>query len=1036
MVHVGKAAFRLVRARQGQSQRVFPDDVTSAYLDTTSPLVVLGAPGTGKTSLLIEAALSRISAGQNPNSILLITFDRERASQLRDAIALQTTATAFEPLARTFHSLAFAILKKKKSLQDLDPILLSGPEQEKFIRDLLASDTQIQWPDELKAALTTRGFVRELRDLILRANERGLSFQELADLGKERGEKFWPAAAHFWERYTAASIMRELGAGDSKERLDPTEIVTAASQRLQNNPELLGELRTQFTTLMVDEFQESNPAQRKLLKLIAENDLLIAADPNSAVGRFRGADPDGLMAELDSYNAREIILKTSFRSSPSLARLSEDFARKKFSNTKTIDRKPDEKREIRRDSVEIHRFRSASEEAAFIAHQFRSAHLRDGIPYSDMAVIVRNPGAITGALRRAFVHLGIPVSNELAALARNSAIAPFLLLAQVSVGKKLDLAVCEKLLLSEFGGADSIALRRIRRALIATRSEGDLRTGTELMVIAIDEGEIFIEGAEPLRRVHDLLSKARKAVHRANARAEDLLWAIWDNALDYDGVKLSTSWRSASLRQSVRGTVADRNLDAMMALFDSAARYSERFPHSTPAAFIEEIVTAEIAGDVITAKGARSGYIEILTVHGAKGREWEIVAIAGVQEGVWPNLKTRSSLLGAERLVEMVRHSGIPTAELRVIAANGLRRDEERLFHVAISRAKSTLFITAVSKEDDEPSEFFDFAKEAVGAGLVEPFTQVPRPITPAALVADLRSQLSGENALEAAAILKRLWDEGVGLASPANWVGSIPRSTDQPIYSEEQLIPVSPSGLESFEECGLKWFLQSNGGIDGDSAAQLLGSAIHAYAARAVEVPGTTEEELAQALRSSWKLIDPNSGWVSASALERAATMLTRFIRYHNATNRNVLAVEKSFKVEVGRALIRGNIDRIEVEADGSLFIIDFKTGQEVVSPKEIDQNLQLAAYQLGVIKGGLAQISSSQITSGAELVYLAKDTVKVSRRTQFVINPDNFIERISIIAEGMGASSFTATINSRCKKCPVRSSCPLQSDGRTVIQ
>ncbi len=1036
MVHVSKAAFRLVRApKEAIARRVFLDDVTSAYQGTTSPLVILGAPGTGKTSLLIEAALSRINAGQNPNSILLITFDRERASQLRDAIALQTTATMFEPLARTFHSLAFSILKKKKSLQDLDPILLSGPEQEKFIRDLLENDTQIQWPDELKAALTTRGFVRELRDLMLRANERGLSFQELADLGKERGEKFWPAASHFWERYTKASIMRELGAGDSKERLDPTEIVTVASQRLQNNPELLGELRAQFTTLMVDEFQESDPAQRKLLKLIAGSDLLIAGDPNSAVGRFRGADPDGLMAELDSYNAREIILKTSFRSSPSLARLSEDFARKKFSNTKTIDRKPDEKREIRRDSVEIHRFRSASEEAAFIAHQFRSAHLRGGIPYSDMAVIVRNHGAITGALRRAFVHLGIPVSNELTALARNSAIAPFLLLAQVGVGKKLDLAVCEKLLLSEFGGADSIALRRIRRALIATRPEGDLRTGSELMISAIDEGEIFIEGAQSFRRVHDLLSKARKAVHRANARAEDLLWAIWDNALDYEGVKLSTAWREQSLRQSVRASVADRNLDAMMALFDSAARYSERFPHSTPAAFIEEIATAEIAGDVITAKGARSGYIEILTVHATKGREWEIVAIAGVQEGVWPNLKARSSLLGAERLVEMVRHSDIPSAQLRVIAVNGLQRDEERLFHVAISRAKSTLFITAVSKEDDEPSEFFDFARRAV-TGFDEPFTEVPRPITPAALVADLRSQLSGESATEAASILKRLADEGIALASPANWVGWIPRSTDQPIYRAEELVPLSPSGLESFEECALKWFLQSNGGTDGDSAAQLLGSAIHAFAARMVEVPGTTEEELAQALRSSWKLIDPNSGWISASAYERAATILTRFIRYHSATNRKVLAVEKSFKVEVGRALIRGNIDRIEVEADGSLFIIDFKTGQEVVSPKEIDQNLQLAAYQLGVIKGGLAQISSSQITSGAELVYLAKETVKVSRRTQSVINPDNFIDRISAIAQGMGAHSFVATINARCKKCPVRTSCPLQSDGRTVIQ
>jgi superfamily I DNA/RNA helicase len=76
-----------------------------------SPLLIAGGPGTGKTSVLIEAALSRIAAGQDPDSILLITYGRERASELRDSIALRTTVTMHEPLARTFHSLAYSILR-------------------------------------------------------------------------------------------------------------------------------------------------------------------------------------------------------------------------------------------------------------------------------------------------------------------------------------------------------------------------------------------------------------------------------------------------------------------------------------------------------------------------------------------------------------------------------------------------------------------------------------------------------------------------------------------------------------------------------------------------------------------------------------------------------------------------------------------------------------------------------------------------------------------------------------------------------------
>lgn len=90
-----------------------------------SPLVVLGGPGTGKTTLIAESALSRIAGGEDPNSILMLTYGRERASELRDSVALRTTAIMHEPIARTFHSLAFAILKMKSDANSSDPILMS-----------------------------------------------------------------------------------------------------------------------------------------------------------------------------------------------------------------------------------------------------------------------------------------------------------------------------------------------------------------------------------------------------------------------------------------------------------------------------------------------------------------------------------------------------------------------------------------------------------------------------------------------------------------------------------------------------------------------------------------------------------------------------------------------------------------------------------------------------------------------------------------------------------------------------------------------
>ena len=1030
---MSKAPFTLVRQVLQAAPVALDSQQAAIVAYRGGPVVVQGGPGTGKTTVLIEAALSRINAGQNPDSILLITFGRESASQLRDAIALRTTKTMFEPLARTFHSLAFSILKMKAK-GDPDPILLSGPEQESYIRELLQGDIEDgfkEWPQDLHLALTTHGFARELRDLILRASERGIGPDQLAILGQSQGEKYWTAAAAFWKRYINSMVMREISAQDAKLRIDPSEIISRASLHLRNNPELLEQLRTRFTTIMVDEFQETDPAQRELLSLIAGQDLVICADADSSVGRFRGADPDGLARAMDPYRSQEFVLSHVYRNSQAVCEVGSNYVQSFRGSSLTRKRTC-----VNKDlgHVGVHRFRSGAEEAAFIAHQFRSAHLRDGIEYSKMAVILRTPGVTASALRRAFSQAGIPVASELQALAGNPAISPFLLLARVAINSQpLNLDTAERLLLSEFGGADSISLRRIRRALITARPEGDDRSGAQLLIDAIDDGDLNIEGAESVLRVHKLLKNARAVARNKKATADELLWAIWDNAVTSDGQKLSSAWQNQSLRFGLRAAAADRDLDAVMQLFDSAARFSERFPLSGPAAFINEITNEDIAGDVITAKGVRPDFVEILTVHSAKGREWNLVAIAGLQEGTWPNLKQRSTLLGAERLVERDRNPDIPRDQLDVLAANGLMQDEQRLFHVGLTRATQSLLITAVQREDEEPSQFF----EAIEVMLTEDdeesrdVTEVPRPITTSALVAELRAQLHGPNAQTAAQLLKSMSNNGIDLAHPDSWIGAVTLSTDLPVIDSDKEVIVSPSGAESFVECGVKWFLQNNGGTDGDSTAQILGSAIHAFAAKMVEQPGTSKGELIASLESSWKLIDPNSGWVSASNLETAVTMLEKFVEYHKQTPREIKGAELRFDVKLGRARIIGTVDRLEVEADGSLFIIDFKTGNTAITKEEAKRNLQLASYQLGIAEGGF---SDGVTSAGAELVYLGTDSAGAAIREQRSINLEEVKEKIESIGEGMAAATFFATVNKRCKGCSVRKSCPVQSDGRAV--
>ena len=1052
----------LIRSPLATKECAFTPGQQEVIAHRGSPLVVLGGPGTGKTTVLVESALARVADAQDPNSILMITYGRERASELRDAVALRTTAIMKEPIARTFHSLAFSILKMKAAETSSEPILMSGPEQESFIRDLLEGDRELgknYWPADLEKALTTNGFARELRDLILRASERNLTPDRLALLGKEHGEKYWESAAIFWRQYQDVMDLQTDSAGDAKLRIDPSQIVAEAFYHLRANPDIASTLRARFTSILVDEFQESDPAQRQLLREIVGNDVLLCADADSAIGRFRGADPDQLGPELDWYleKGKQIVLHDVFRNAPEIFAVGQSVSgefrgsapqRKRMCAGEnpgvetTLEPAgsglPEPADTLELQPVVIGRFRSASEEAQFIAYQFRHARLINGTPWSEMAVILRTPGIGASVLRRALSQAGIPVASEIAALSGNPAITPFLLLAQIAIGeKKLTLDNCEKLLLAEFGGADAVSLRRIRRTLIASRESDDQRSGSELLIAAIDTGELFIEGADSLVRIHELLAKARKVLRSRNTQAEDLLWEIWNNALTSDGQKLSESWRRQALRGGNRGASADRDLDAMMQLFESARRFAERFPHSKAESFIRQISHEDILGDVITAQGQRPDVVEILTVHSSKGREWEIVAIAGLQEGVWPNLKQRGSLLGSERLVERIRHGAMARKELDALTASGLVEDERRLLHVAVTRAKTQLIVSAVQREDDEPSTYFEeIATHVLGEWSTDPvMTALPRPITPAALVATLRSELYAQNREMAAQILARLGKEGLKEADVDAWAGVTPVSSTAPVIAPDDLVRVSPSGAESFTECGMKWFLERSGGQNGDSTAQVLGSAIHAFAELMENDRTLTEADLVAKLQAAWKLIEPSTGWVSTSSLDRAIEMIHRFVKYHTSRTNEIVGVEAKFKITVGRALISGSADRLEITAEGDLYVIDFKTGKTMIQIEDAKANRQMAAYQLAILEGGFALNHESRTSAGAELVYLANG-VDATLRKQPVIDVEKVKADIEEIAEGMGAATFLATVGERCRTCDLRNVCPIQSDGRAVME
>ena len=209
MEHSRAPAYRLVRRPSPAGGAPRLDEAQQQVVDHSGgPLLVLAGPGTGKTTTIVAAVADRIERrGVDPERVLVLTFSRKAAAELRERITARLRRTTREPLAMTFHSYAYALARREFVLAgDEPPRLLSAPEQLLEVRRMLRGEAQdggARWPARLRPALATRGFAEEVRDLLLRAAERGLVGRGLRQLGLQRERDDWVAAGAFFDRYAA-----------------------------------------------------------------------------------------------------------------------------------------------------------------------------------------------------------------------------------------------------------------------------------------------------------------------------------------------------------------------------------------------------------------------------------------------------------------------------------------------------------------------------------------------------------------------------------------------------------------------------------------------------------------------------------------------------------------------------------------------------------------------------------------------------------------------------------------------------------------
>lgn len=1084
------------------------------------PVQVLGGPGTGKTALLVDVAVARLrEPGVRADAVLVLTPGARSARDLRRQVTAGLVDPAFpdrslleggrpedgrhgpgrtvrEPLVRTVHSYAFAVLRLQAARHgNPPPRLITGPEQDVVVRELLRGDLADgapRWPVSLRPALGLAGFATELRDLLLRAAERGAGPEDLVRLGRTHSRAEWVAAGHFWATYEQSVLLRAAVGMEAPQAsapaVDAAGLVAAALDALLADAELLGRERERVRHLLVDDAQHLDAGAAQLVSLLGAGavETVVAGDPDQAVFGFRGADPSFLtgLAGPTGRGGPRVLLDVTHRCAGAVAAavggISENLP------GAGPQRGPRPVPGAGEGSVVVHVLPTVAQEAALVADTVRRAHLVDGVPWSEIAVIVRSTARSLPALRRAVLAAGVPLRVPAAELplARQHAAAGFLLALTAVSGPpgEESALVAEQvtaLLASPLGRADPVALRRLQRGLRRVElAAGGNRSSAELLRELVrvptapgapdERGQGSVAGlvrgmtdAElaPLRRVQTVLAAARDAAAQ-RLGVEEVLWAAWRAS------GAQRRWLAASDRGGTAGAQADRDLDAMVALFDAAARYTDRLPRGTITGFVEYLSDQEIAGDTRADASAGADAVTVLTAHAAVGRQWRLVVVAGVQEGLWPSLRSRGSVLGTDTLVDEL--AGGPGPELAAVLSRSapLLAQERRLFLVACSRASEQLVVTAVRSAAGDaelvPSRFLD----ELGVEVPEqvPGTDDRRPVRRSlelgALVADLRAAVCTPDGAPgheparrdaAAAQLARLAAAGVPGAHPDSWYGLGGTSTTAPLWHPaDGPVRVSPSTVELLTACPLRWALERHGGQDGSAASAVTGTLVHLLVQA---LAGHTPRDVVDAqLAGAWSSVDLGAPWFAAHELERTRAMLDAFQTWRSRTRDELTEVGTEVEVavaisgevagEVVTAQVAGRIDRLEQDALGRLVVVDVKTGKNPVTKTAAQEHPQLATYQLAVGEGGVVGRPQQGPTGGARLVYVARADARTGaagERTQPAPDADTVARwrtQLLTAAAATQGPGFTARVNDGCRHCPVRSSCPAQDTGRQVTQ
>ncbi len=990
------------------------------------PLRVAAGAGTGKTTTIVQRLASAVTAGMAPEAALGITFTNKAAEQLadrlRDALP-DLSREGREVEVATYHGFAYSILREFGAFVGIERTAkVVGPG---YVRQLLLESL----PGRTYEALDLTAPDRRVEDAAMLAAALGdnlLDTHDLTAAAPQPPDDVWKARLELAEVVAAYE--------STKARLnvvDYADLVRGAYTLLRDHPAIAARIRDRYQMVLLDEYQDTAPAQREMLRMLFGDGLAVTAvgDTDQTIYEWRGASRANFDAFPEHFrlssgeSSATLPLTINYRSASAIV-ASANAIRAEIHGDDAFDPLV-ALRDAPEGAVECRWLRTAADEATWIASEIRRRHDEENERWDSMAVLFRKNRLIT-VVRDALQDAGIPVEvASLGGLLDVPEVADLHAWLSIIEHPEDPVPLVRILLGSSYhlGFADLAPLMRWN----LTEAAAERGSGTpQPLLTAIEELE-SVSGltTETRRRLDEFRSSYRRLVVQAQTVA---LVELCRRVLDE-----IDAWVEIDAMDEARELSARLNLYRFL---DLAQDWSPLEGRPSLAAFLGylSLLRDETSSDELdTARVGGEDAVTLLTVHRAKGLEWDTVFVPAVTKGGFPASSSRyddpaavaASLPYAMRLDAATLPSlGSGVRDRKALLRQRHLESEWRTAYVAITRARSHLYVSGAfwygGKTARVPSPLFELVagQPAVSVQLT---TKEPGPEPQLAEVAG--SPIPAPDPLFAGG-----WKQALRRAHDPAWVkGHIgsDRATydaevkqlqmmldglpEPPIAGAAEPVPgTSVTGLVTLESCPQRFYWSEVERLPRRPAPALR---------RGVEIHRRIE--LHNLGRIAFDDLDP----VAYDAIEGEPTDTTSAFEVFLASrfaNMRPRFIETPIDIRVGDYRIRGRVDAIYEPEPGVWEIVDYKSGRNRDDPAAL---VQLEAYAIAAASGAIGGSRPDSLL--VSFLYLGGGTATEVGYEVDAAWLEGAEAHIQALANQVGGTEFAPTPSRACRSCDFVSFC-----------